>query len=36
MDRKISLSRLVAMLGIAALTTSAALAQSSPEADEGS
>jgi hypothetical protein len=36
MNRKSSLPRLAATLGIAALTASAALAQSSPEADEGS
>jgi hypothetical protein len=36
MNRKFSLPRLAATLAIAALTTSAALAQSSPEADEGS
>ena len=36
MYRKFSLPRLVVTLGIAVLTTSAALAQSSPEADEGS
>ena len=36
MNRKFSLPRLAATLGIAVLTTSAALAQSAPEADEDS
>ena len=36
MNRKLSFPRLVATLGIAALATSVALAESNPEADEGS
>ena len=36
MERKFSLKRLTAMISITALTTSAALAQSAPEVDEGS
>lgn len=36
MKRNFSFSRLAATLGVAVLTTSAALAQSMPEADEGS